>query len=345
MSYDVRTADVHANRADILRLWHGSLRDADAERYRWIYETNPQGAVGCWVVNDAGGGAAGVAAAFPHTLHGSTRPWRAGVAGDFVVDKAHRAMGPALMLQKALVRSCVQGAEFDVVYGLANKAARAVQVRAGFKDLGPATDLRKVIRSAGVLARRYGSLGRAAAPVVDTAIALIERGSRQSTHLLRCAEIASFDSRFDEFWGRVAPSLPLTGERSSRYLNWRFRENPHIRYHTLTAERADTGALAGYLVWYVREGELIVADVLTDEASDALVVLAAHALKRARQAGAESVRLRYFGAPDRFRALDRLGFRASESGRHVVMCVSAAAASDLRLDRDSWYLLEGDADP
>lgn len=343
MSYDLRTADLQANRADILRLCHDSLRDADAERYRWIYETNPQGAVGCWVVNDAGGSATGVVAAFPHTIHGSIRPWRAGVAGDFVVDKAHRAMGPALMLQKALARSCVEDAKFDVIYGLANKAARPVQVRAGFTDLGPATDLRKVIRSARVLTRRYGPLGRVAAPVVDAAIALIERGSRQSTRALRCGDVAAFDSRFDEFWARVSPSLPLTGERSSRYLNWRFREHPHIRYHTLTAERADTGALAGYLVWYVREGELIVADVLTD-GSDALVVLASHLLKRARHAGVESVRLRYFGAPDRFRALHGLGFRASESGRHVVMCVSAAAAPDLRLDRDSWYLLEGDAD-
>jgi hypothetical protein len=345
MSYDVRTADLNANRADILRLWDGSLRDADAERYRWIYERNPQGAVACWVVNDAGGATAGVAAVFPHTIHGSLRPWRAGITGDFVVDKAHRAMGPALMLQKALARSCVQDAEFDVVYGFANKAARAVQVRAGFKDLGPATDLRKVVRSAAALTRRYGTVGRMAAPAVDTAIALMERGSRRSTHVLRCSEVAAFDSRFDAFWARVAPSLPLTGERSSRYLNWRFRENPHIRYQTLVAERADTGALAGYLVWYVREGELIIADVLTDESSDALVVLAAHVLKCARDVRAESVRLRYFGAPDRFRALHRLGFRARDAGRHVVMCVSPRATSDLRLDRESWYLLEGDADP
>lgn len=345
MSYEVRIADLNANRADILRLWRGSLRDADAERYRWIYESNPQGPAGCWVVNDAGGAAAGVAAAFPHTIQGSRGPWRAGVAGDFVVDKAHRTMGPALMLQKALAKSCVQDAEFDVVYGFANKPARAVQVRAGFTDLGPATDLRKVFRSATALTRRYGTVGRVLAPVVEAVIALMERGSRQSTHLLRCSEIGAFDARFDEFWARVAPSMPLTGQRTSRYLNWRFREHPHITYQTVIAERADTGAMAGYLVWYVREGEAIIADVLTEESSGALAVLAGHVLKRARQAHAQSVRLRYFGAPDRFRALHRLGFRAGDAGRHVLMCISARALSDLRLDRESWYLLEADADP
>jgi hypothetical protein len=345
MPYDVRTADLNTNRADILRLWNGSLRDADAKRYQWIYERNPQGAVGCWLVNDAGGAAAGVAAAFPQTIHGSRRLWRAGVAGDFVVDKAHRAIGPALMLQKALAKSCAHDAQFDVVYGFANQAARAVQVRAGFKDLGPATDLRKVIRTEAALVRRYGTAGRVAAPMVDAAIALMDRRSRPSTHELRCVDVAAFDTRFDDLWARVAPLLPFTGERSSRYLTWRFRENPHIRYQTLAAERTDIEALAGYLVWYVRANELIVADVIADPSSDALEVLVAQVLKHARHRGVQSVRLRYFGAPERLQPLHRLGFRESESGRYVVMSVSPAASSQVPLDRNSWYLLEADADP
>jgi hypothetical protein len=344
MPYDVRSADLAADRADIVNLWSGNLRDADTARYRWIYEHHPQGAVGCWVVHDSAG-VAGVAAAFPLTIHGFGRQWRAGVSSDFVVGKAHRAIGPALMLQRTLAQSCGEKAQFDVVFGFANANARAVQMRAQFKDLGPATDLRKVVRSAAALTRRLGALGRVAAPAADAVMAAMERGSGASSDRWRCSDVAGFDARFDALWAAVSPAMPLTGERTSRYLNWRFRDHPHIRHRIVIAERQGGATLAGYLVWYAREDELIVADLLTDESSDAQVALIAHVLKQARELRLESVRLRYFGAPERFSALQQLGFRASESGRHVVMRVSPAAAPDLPLDRNSWYLLEGDADP
>jgi hypothetical protein len=345
MSYTVRPADLDADEGAILRLWDGNLRDADAARYRWIYEHNPQGRAICWVATDAAAEVAGVAAAFPHTIHGPSGRWRAGVSSDFVVGTAHRTMGPALMLQRTLATSCGEHQRLDVIFGFANKAARAVQVRAKFKDLGPATDMRKVIRSAGALTRRFGTIGRIAAPLVDTAIAVMERRSTASSGRLRCVEVTSFDARFDALWASVAQAMPLTGERTSAYLTWRFGDHPHIRYRTMIAERANGPALAGYVVWHTREDELIIADMLTDEARDTQVALVANVLKEARALGVESVRLRYFGAPDRFRGLEALGFRASESGRHVVMCASPAAASTVPLERNSWYLLEADADP
>jgi hypothetical protein len=345
MSYDVRPADLDADRADILRLWNGNLRDADTARYRWIYEHNPQGPIGCWVVTDGAAAVAGVAAAFPRVIQGPSRHWRGGVASDFVVDAAHRSIGPALMLQRTLAASCIGNDQFDVLLGFANKAASAVQVRAQFTDLGPATDLRKVIRSAAALTRRYGMFGRIAAPAVDSAMAFVERRSYISRGGVRCVEVSAFDARFDALWTRVAPGMPLTGRRTSAYLNWRFRDHPHIRHRILVAEQIGTSALKGYLVWYVRKDELIVADVLTDETPDTQLALIAQVLKDARVLGVESVRLRYFGPADRFRALERLGFRASESGRRVVMCVSPAAAASVPLERNSWYLLEGDADP
>jgi hypothetical protein len=249
------------------------------------------------------------------------------------------------MLQRTLAQSCGKRAQFDVVFGFANAAARAVQVRAQFKDVGPATDLRKVVRSAAAFRRRFGALGRIAAPAADTAIAVMECRASESSRQWQCSEVQEFDARFDALWAAVSPTVPLTGERTSRYLNWRFRDHPHIRHRIVIAQRRGAETLAGYLVWYAREDELIIADLLTGESSDAQVALAAWVLNDARSLGLESVRLRYFGAPERFSALQRLGFRASESGRHVVMRVSPAAASDLPLDRHSWYLLEADADP
>ncbi|HSH45969.1 MAG TPA: hypothetical protein VK966_08940, partial [Longimicrobiales bacterium] len=43
-------------------------------------------------------------------------------------------------------------------------------------------------------------------------------------------EPTTFDERFDHLNHRIAKSGPLVGDRSSRYLNWRFMESPHAQH-------------------------------------------------------------------------------------------------------------------
>ena len=344
MSYTVAAGDLRDDRASILSVWDGSLRRADAQWYRWIYEDNPFGPVRCWLLRDAPEGAvSGTATVFPRTLWGMGRPWRAGVTGDFAVTKAHRALGPALMLQKAIAHSCSQN-EYDVVYGFPNRPSQAVQVRAGFTDLGPAIEYRKMLRSAGALGRRYGALARVAAPLLDAAMLVAERRLLRSPEPFLFSETTRFDERFDDFWQRMRPAVPLTGERTSAYLSWRCSDCPNGGYRTLVMQHADSGAMAGYVVWCVRDDEVVIADLLAEDSTRGLAALAARLVDRARELRVSSVRARYFGAPERLGALRRLGFRATDSGGHVVMCVSPAAPAPALLDRNNWYLLEGDAD-
>ena len=343
--YVVHAADESVHSADVVDVWTGSLRTNDGDRrHAWIYRDNPSGPASCWVLRDtAGGNVVGTAAVFPRCLTGMGRTWRAGITGDFAVKPAHRAIGPALMLQRAVIGAC-QGGKYDFVYGFPNGASRPVQVRAGFRDLGPATHLRKTLRSAPALARRYGATAGLAGPVVDALLRLRERGAGTGSQF-RFHETTTFDERFDAFVARLGTQLPLTGERTSRYLNWRFGSAPDGPYRTLVMEHGPDSEIAGYLVWCVREREAVIVDLLAEDAEHGVLALATELLRRLRQLPVDAVRARYFGAPRLADVLRPLGFRAGQSGRHVVIYVPPHIASaDALVDRNNWYLLEGDSD-
>jgi hypothetical protein len=59
-------------------------------------------------------------------------------------------------------------------------------------------------------------------------------------------EVDRFDEEYDRLWDRISGEHTVIAHRSSRYLNWRYVENPMARFIRLAARR--DGELAGYLV-------------------------------------------------------------------------------------------------
>ena len=346
MSYLVRRADIAADRGAILEVWRQSLPSANADHYRWVYEQNPFGPVSTWVLESTEQDAViGVATVLPRMLSGFGRTWRAGVTIDFAVSHGHRTLGPALMLQKAIFAACREQ-QFDLVYGFPIEAASRVQTRAGFTPLGKATEVRKTLRSASALAARYGRVASLAAPLVDGALRVVENvyvRSAAGTH--RLTEATMFDERFDALWTRVKDTLPVTIERTSTYLNWRYRQCPHARYRAIVMQSPAADDIAGYGVWSFRDGQLIVADMLAEDGARGVRVLTAELLRLARELGATMVTTRCFGASAMIEGQRGLGFRTGESARDAMICVAPnAAARDALVDRSNWYLLHGDTD-
>ena len=334
MSYLVRRADIAADRGAILEVWRQSLPSANADHYRWVYEQNPLGPVSTWVLESTEQDAViGVATVLPRMLSGFGRTWRAGVTIDFAVSQGHRTLGPALMLQKAVLQAC-RDDRFDVIYGFPVQAASRVQSRAGFTALGRATELRKTLRSADALTHRFGAMARVAAPFVDTALRIADVLQRRSPRApSRFVELSAFDARFDEFWDRLRNTMPLTSDRTSAYLNWRYAQCPHNAYHTLVMESPTGDRIHGFAVWSVRHDEFLIADVIAEDADALMSAL----VDRARSLGATAMSSRCFGAALLTDVQGHFGFKLGESGRDAVMFVPAGGECAQRLaDRRNW---------
>lgn len=342
MTYSVQPANLTTDKQAMLSVWGSSLTHSSAERFAWIYERNPFGPVSSWVVKDSESVLAGAASVFPRELQVGSTSVSAGIAGDLAVHKDHRVLGPAVMLQRATVRACESGS-FDLVYGFPNPRAEAAERRAGYKVLGPVSRLRRQLRSKRSLARRTGSqVAAVAAPLLDLALRAACREDLIGRGFTFRVE-NKFDSCVDRLWATVSSRLPITGVRTAKYLNWRFTSCPHKHYQVFSMYDS-SNELRGYAVYYVRDHEAVICDVLATDFGAELKALIAGLLRHQRKLGVDSVYCRYFGTSRLTSVLKRFGFTEKREG-NVVFCISQKSRLAMAdLGQENWYLLDGDAD-
>ncbi|MBI2454392.1 MAG: GNAT family N-acetyltransferase [Parcubacteria group bacterium] len=59
------------------------------------------------------------------------------------------------------------------------------------------------------------------------------------------------DGEFDLFWEEIKARYPVSIDRSSKYLNWRYADNPLVKYSIFTVSRGDK--LGGFLVLRIED--------------------------------------------------------------------------------------------
>ncbi|MBL8327844.1 MAG: hypothetical protein JNJ71_03260 [Rubrivivax sp.] len=308
-------------RDTLCRLWagHAGIGGRAQQKLRHAYLNNPAGAGRCLLLRTAhDADAVGVIG-----LH--QRQWWRGAEArqvlaltDFVVDRSHRTLGPALQLMRAAVADGLQAQ--DLVYGLPNAASQAVAQRAGLRRLGTLPRLGKLLRSAFLL-RRQGleQPPRALTVPMDAALAGFDAAMTQAAGVAwRWREGRFDDALLARLWAARDPTLWLA-DRSPEVLAWRFSPEAEAGWQLSLAEsaRSDQTAL-GYVVWR-RAGELVdIADVLCNAPQEQLAsLLRSFARRMRRHTEATALTLEFSGSPALMRQLARAGFVAKETGAAV----------------------------
>ena len=332
-AYVAHAGDADRDRELVISLWRGNLgQQARLEaKFDWFYRSSPWGPPLLQLLRHEPSSAwVGVAGAGTRRMLDQGRELRAGVLVDLAVNAAHRSLGPALTLQKALLH--VGGERFDLLYGFPNSRAAPVFKRAGYAHLG------EIVRYACVLRhRRYlellmppfaaGLLGFA----LDAASKLRAFGRDRG---LTYEWVASVDPRVDELWSQSEHGAALIAPRDTAMLHWRFDRSPSrtVRYLLVSAKRC--GSLLAWFACEVDGTTLHVRDFWSVDAARGIGRrLIAAMLIAARRSGQSSVSVEYAGPGPRHRAWLDAGFVArsrrpifglwNERSPHVLHLTSA----------------------
>jgi hypothetical protein len=355
MPYAVRQAsDVLLAAGDLVRLWSQNLgmRGNPQDKFDWYYAGNPLGpAAAFFLDHEAPGlspevvGCCGIGA---RTLFYEGTPVGAGLFADFAVQKAHRTVMPALMLQRAL---CDYARErFPVAYGFPNEAAVGIFGRIGFPLLGRTSRFVRVLRHRPFVERRLPRLPRIAARMGGAALDLLTSLRRfgrvpaeMRAHRLEWTD--RVDERFDELWQRVRPRYVLIGDRSAAFLRWRFVDRPGLPSEIATlVDRA--GVLRAYaVVTQKTPGEALIADFLAD--SDAALQALLERLSPVLRRKGFSAAVTYFlGSKGVGEVLVSAGFAFRNLAKFVVVGTGSGSPLDQSklLQVSSLYLTEADRD-
>jgi hypothetical protein len=215
---------VHRDRAPLLKLWRGNLGTVVrwAEKYDWFYLACPWGEPMVRVLRHAATAEwVGVAAVGPRRVRWNGREIRAGLLVDMAVDASHRSLGPALMLQRAVLEDALS--VFDLVYGFPNPKAIPVVKRVGYKKLADMVRCSRVLRHGPYLRRLLPApLAALAGSLIDVVDRLVDGwrwllGSRLIGTWHDEAETCLHELRIHD-----ASSDGLVGVRDRNALHWRF---------------------------------------------------------------------------------------------------------------------------
>lgn len=345
--YTVCELDLKKHKDAVLSIWKNIIPPIPETKYSWMYEENPYGPAVGWLLLHSTGEAVGMVSLFPRGVHiyGSNR--MAAVAGDFVVNTAHRTLGPALMLQKMVVANREKH-NFDFVYGFPNQQAELVLQRAGYRAVGQPIRMTKVIRSHYYLSRQISSpmLVTVLTPVIDLILRCTSKEMRRrADSMLKCAVLLDFDERFDRLWEQVSQEITIAAHRKTDYLRWRYVGCPYMKYFIYAVMDKSTSHLLGYLIWYARATSTFIAELWTVNQPGIIEYLLSEFLRCQRRQNIDSVSISYFGRQGFMKKLREYGFAMRDVGQSVcVLTDSDAPWLSQLLTAENVCLFEGDAD-
>jgi GNAT superfamily N-acetyltransferase len=346
-AYEVLDGDVVRDRETVIALGCRNLPQFSAQRFATYYERGPGSEPLFQIALDAARDAVGMAALFPTPVWIDGRLHDGAVAGDFAVDAAHRAFGPALRLQRRLLeRAGARG--IAIAYGIPNRAAEPLLQRVGYTPLGAMDSFVKPLRIAAVL-RRYARDPRAARMAIHlrsqalTALRPQRRRRRRESEVER---FHGFDERFARLLESAGTRARVMPERTIDSLNRKFSLGREAGPSAYTVDVLRDGVdVSAYAVVARDDRVHRVVDLVYGDEDDLDALL--HGVVRGAHAGrAIAVTVRSFGAGNALLdVLDRLGFvREQPSVALNVVVPPGATPSEVALRPEHWQLWPGDLD-
>ncbi len=343
MSEQVQQYEVHPERPQhvrdaLLQMWKNlDVRGDLQAKFDWTYEQAPSLPDTVFVLRSSGQvvGSMGFGVR-QFRVCGEDR--QVAVLADLSVSPAHRSLAPALSLVKTA--RDYAGTHFDCAYGWPNSKAEAVFARARYRVLGRVLRYARVARydayvdRAGSYAERLSAATRlpqrvteflTRRPIATLGANLLDGAGRLKglgavwpvQRHYQLSWISLTDSRIDELWLAARDEYKIVGERTTRFLNWRF-SNDSVRVALLTHRGG--GKSCAYAVIRCENGEAQIADVFGHlDALSPLLTLLFRAMCADRSV--HVVSCAYLGSPKFIQALEANGFeRRDEKGRSV--CIS-----------------------
>ena len=347
MRYSVIKADIQKGKQRILSVWEKNFKDVTQERYRWFYENNPYGQALSWLVTDQEtNSVVGSTALFPRGMSLDGKKALAGIAADFAVNRDHRSLSAALKLQKAVLSGCKEN-KMEFIYGFSNEQSEAVLLRAGHKKLGEAHRLAKLLRTKSKLKKYLPLPGvNLLSIALDFILATFskERSYAKSSHF-KIELPKRFDERFDSLWEEAKSQFKVIGERTQQYLNWKYVDNPHKKYHIFSLVEKEGEKILGFVVFYLQDNSCFVADLLYENSDFALNSLLAQFIIFSREKRVDSVSVLILSPPSLVENLKAFGFHFRKENSKVLIYIEEESPHlPLVMNKENWFLLEGDRD-
>ncbi len=153
-----------------------------------------------------------------------------------------------------------------------------------------------------------------------------------------------FDNQFDRLFEEGVRSKGICGIRNSRYLNWRYIENP--LYTIETAMIRKRGKLAGYIIYLIEEGVAVMKDIFSIKDEEVEMNLVCKWIQYIKEKGVYSISAIFFNTNRWIKIFEDFGFisRPEDTSSVFVYTNPTNKFANRLLNSENWYMTAGDRD-
>ncbi len=353
MAYSVKEADVRKDRDIMVKILteNRALEGFDfAARYDWVYLKNPVGVATAWIIwDDKKNIPVGFTGVFPREIYIDGKKMIGWNCGDFSIEKKYRTLGIALKLRKK-AKEAVDEGKVPFLYAHPNERMEVIHIQSGHKKIA--------------LMKRY------ALPIRANKIVLSKINVRWLANLLALPinVILSLMQHFRIFLGmhceihdpihitddhealfkNMTETFRVIGARDSKYLKWKFGENPNYKYAQFDMFYKNN--LVG-TIFYIKNREVIhISDILIDDferfASQLFRFFIKMLKKNYPDINSISIILQEFNPY--VDVIKKIGFRFRDDATSASIVYANAdndaGLADIFLNGKNWYMTVGDRD-
>jgi len=350
MAYSISQADIDIDKdKEILtELWRRNFGRVPEGRFKWIYENNPSGYPTCFLVQHSEtGSVVGSFSLFPRTIFIHGKSVQALISGDLVVDQKHRVIGLAIKMIKSAISMCDRNAS-GVLLGVPNEKSYGVSLKAGSEILGDVCEMTQVLRTFSYIRKHihFPFIARVLSSLLDLKFRVLARGLFRARKDNYAIEIGSgFNEEFDELWEKLLEKYSFVGERSSRFLEWRFNQSPYNKYKVFTLASSRNRVLLGYVIFCANGEKVTIADIGFDGTENSFTELLSSFSLHQREQGAESISLSISGHAKLINLLEDMGYSLRSRKKKVLIYAPAKLKAALKSIKTArWFLTYADND-
>lgn len=224
------------------RVFGADAAEANRLRWDWQYRRNPclppEGPL-TWIARE-GPTVIGQYATMPVRLQVKGEDIQAAWGMDVMVAPERQRQG----LGEVLFRTWDQHVGAALGLGLSESSYRLFQ-KMRWPNVGPVPVLVKPLTRRALRQPHWPMwLNRFVSAVTLPFVQIISRAKPLRAEIV---PIQRFGDEFTTLWERLAPNFDFAVRRDAAYLNWKFVEPPHVRYHSVALRRG--GELHGYAVY------------------------------------------------------------------------------------------------
>lgn len=348
-NYIIEMAELSEKKDYIIDILQRNLDNITSDRYAWEYEKAYCGKPITWLAKDSITNLfVGAASVFPRNFLINGEPIKAGLLGDFAVDKAHRTFGPALKMQKEIL-SYFKESGFELLYGTPNKQAEAIFFKLGYKIAG------KIKRFVKIFKTQYKegeylpprNLTKIIQPAINFAINLTNsKIFYRSPKKYNIEHPSIFNSRFNHLFSNTLSDNVIICDRNISFLNWRYFNSPIHNYKVLTLV-GELKEIKGYIVYYIEKNMCNIDDVVYLNDQEILKSLFYEFFIFMREIGIGSIGIYFLENRNFEKYLRKYAFfeRKNENSKLIYFANSNGTQFLERISNpNNWYFLQNDTD-